>query len=290
MIIDEGQFAMDKIFLNQLEVQCIIGIYKRERVQKQTVWIDLEIPCHADHAAQSDDIRHAVNYKHIAKRVLNLTKRSRFYLIETLAEKIAQTLLKEFELPEITLTVSKPGAVRFSKNVGLKISRFTARKHAKRVLAYLGWGSNLKKSWSLKTSTQLLSENFTLLKQSAVYESPAMGMPASPSFWNSVIEIETSESARALKSKLLTIEKQLGRKRTQNKHISRVADFDILFYGGKTLKSRDLNIPHPDTLKMPYVLVPMTEIAPHFIHPTTGRTMLETLAALAPQPISKVSI
>ena len=113
----------DKILLEALEVKCIIGIFDWERKTPQKVRIDLEFPADIRKAAQSDKIEDTVDYKRIAKRVLTYVGKSRFQLIETLAEKLAALLLKEFKLKEVKLRLSKPGAVRGSKNVAVEILR-----------------------------------------------------------------------------------------------------------------------------------------------------------------------
>ncbi len=113
----------DKIFLEDLEARCIIGIFDWERKTKQKILISFEFPVDIRRAARRDDIRDTIDYKSIAKRVLNFVNESRYYLIETLAEKLAGLILKEFKLAEIKIRVSKPGAVRGSKNVGVEIVR-----------------------------------------------------------------------------------------------------------------------------------------------------------------------
>ena len=113
----------DKIFLEALEVTCIIGIFDWERKTPQKILIDLEFPANIRRAAKRDRIEDTVDYKRIAKRILTFAGPSRYQLIETLAEKLAALLLKEFELKKVTLRVSKPGAVRGSKNVGVEITR-----------------------------------------------------------------------------------------------------------------------------------------------------------------------
>ena|SRR3989338_2803215 len=113
----------DKIFLEALEVTCIIGIFDWERKTPQKILIDLEFPANIRRAAKRDRIEDTVDYKRIAKRILTFAGASRYQLIETLAEKLAALLLKEFELKKVTLRVSKPGAVRGSKNVGVEITR-----------------------------------------------------------------------------------------------------------------------------------------------------------------------
>jgi dihydroneopterin aldolase len=113
----------DKIFLEKLEIPCLIGIFDWERRIKQKITIDLEFPADIRKAARRDRIEDALDYKKIAKATIAFVSKSRFHLLETLAERLAARLLKKFKLREIKLRVSKPGAVRGSKNVGVEILR-----------------------------------------------------------------------------------------------------------------------------------------------------------------------
>lgn len=113
----------DTIFLKELEVDCIIGVNDWERMVKQTVSIDYEIPCDIRPAAETDDIDEAIDYKSISKWIIDFVEDSDFYLLEALAESIAIGCLDRFDLPEISLTVRKPGAVRHSQTVGVSITR-----------------------------------------------------------------------------------------------------------------------------------------------------------------------
>jgi dihydroneopterin aldolase len=113
----------DAIFLQELKVETVIGIWDWERKIRQTVSIDLEIGADIRHAATSDSIDDALNYKAVAKRVQQFVAESEFQLVETLAEKIAELVLQEFAVPWIQVRVSKPGAIRGAKNVGALIHR-----------------------------------------------------------------------------------------------------------------------------------------------------------------------
>jgi dihydroneopterin aldolase len=113
----------DKIFIRELKVPCLIGIFDWERKKKQIVSIDLEFPAPISKAARTDKIRDAVDYKKIAKRTIQFVAQSRFYLIEALIESLAALLLKEFSLKEITLQIEKPGAIRGARTVGIRITR-----------------------------------------------------------------------------------------------------------------------------------------------------------------------
>ena len=113
----------DRIFIEGLETHCLIGIFDWERKVKQKILIDLEFPTDARKAAKRDRIEDTVNYKEIAKLLLQEIPKSRFQLVESLAEFIADLCLQKIGLPEITVRVSKPGAIRGSKNVGIVITR-----------------------------------------------------------------------------------------------------------------------------------------------------------------------
>ncbi|MGA2778375.1 MAG: dihydroneopterin aldolase [Steroidobacteraceae bacterium] len=114
---------MDKIFIRSLKAEAIIGIYDWERQVKQTVIVDIEIGADVRKAALSDSIEDTLNYKRVAKRVLAFIEASRCRLVETLSEQIAMLILEEFEVAAVKIELSKPGAVRSSKDVGVILER-----------------------------------------------------------------------------------------------------------------------------------------------------------------------
>ena len=114
---------VDKIFIEGLEIRCIIGTLPRERTKKQKIVLDLEFPAQVAKAAKRDDLSDALNYKKIAERATAFIAKSKCFLIETLAERLAKTLLQEFGLKSLTLRISKPAALRDAKNVGVEIFR-----------------------------------------------------------------------------------------------------------------------------------------------------------------------
>lgn len=114
---------MDKVFINDLRIETIIGIYDWERKVKQTISVDLEMGTDIRTAAKTDAIEDTLNYKAIAKRLIAFVEDSEFQLVETLAEKIAAIVQEEFNVPWLKLTLHKPGAVRGSRDVGVIIER-----------------------------------------------------------------------------------------------------------------------------------------------------------------------
>ena len=118
-----GDINMDKIFINDLEVETVIGIFDWEREIKQTISINLEMEFDISKAAKSDDINDSLDYKKVSKRIISLCEKADSYLVENLIEKIAQVVLKEFPVSKVTVSLEKPGALRGSKSVGIKITR-----------------------------------------------------------------------------------------------------------------------------------------------------------------------
>ncbi len=114
---------MDIIYLRDLRIDTVIGIYDWERRMKQTVIIDLEMGTDIRKAANSDNIDDTLNYKAVAKRLMSFVSESEFELVETLAEKIAEIILNEFKVPWLKLTLNKKGAVRGVRDVGVIIER-----------------------------------------------------------------------------------------------------------------------------------------------------------------------
>ena len=115
--------SLDRIFLRGLTTECIIGFIDWERRVRQTVVIDLEVPVDCRRAAATDEVADTVDYKKVAKRVLAFIEASEFKLVETLAHRLAITLLEEFGLEWVRLEVNKPGAIRNSRDVGVRIER-----------------------------------------------------------------------------------------------------------------------------------------------------------------------
>ena len=114
---------MDMIFLHDLKVDCTIGIWEWEQHTTQTVVFDLELAIDVKAAAAGDSIEDTLDYKAVAKRIIAFASASRFKLIETLAEGVAELILDEFKVPWLRLRVNKRGAIRGAGDVGVMIER-----------------------------------------------------------------------------------------------------------------------------------------------------------------------
>lgn len=116
---------MDIVYIKGLDVETVIGIYDWERRIRQRVNLDLEMGTDIRRAAASEDIDQTLNYKSVAKRLSQFIGDSEFLLVETMAEEIAQLVMKEFPVPWLRLRLGKPGAVRGAADVGVIIERGT---------------------------------------------------------------------------------------------------------------------------------------------------------------------
>ena len=114
---------MDIIYIHTLNIQTRIGIFNWEQAIQQTVILDLDIRTDAAQAAKTDSIENTIDYARVSQRLTEFISEHSFQLIETLAEKAAQLILKEFNVNWLRLNVCKPGAVPNAKTVGICIER-----------------------------------------------------------------------------------------------------------------------------------------------------------------------
>jgi dihydroneopterin aldolase len=114
---------MDIIYLKDLKIETIIGIFDWERKVKQTVSLDIEMAADVRKAAISDAIADTLDYKAVAKRLIEFVSNSEYQLVETLAERITEIVMNEFNVKWIKLRVNKPGAIRYAGDVGIIIER-----------------------------------------------------------------------------------------------------------------------------------------------------------------------
>lgn len=114
---------MDIVFIEDLRIDAVIGIYDWERRVRQTLSFDIEMAFDNTVPAASDDIEHALNYKAVSKRLTGYVEASSFGLVETLAERCAAIIREEFGVAWVRLKLSKPDAVRGARAVGVRIER-----------------------------------------------------------------------------------------------------------------------------------------------------------------------
>ncbi len=145
---------------------------------------------------------------------------------------------------------------------------------------FISLGTNLgDRKANLKRAAALLKKKMRIVKTSSLYKTKPMYITRQPWFLNSVVEGETKLTPIALLKYIAEIEQVLGRHRII-KYGPRLIDLDILFYGNKVVKRRDLQIPHPKLQERGFVLVPLAEIDPKLVHPIYKKTISELLAEI----------
>ena len=187
--------------------------------------IDLEIPVDCARAAASDSVKDTVDYKSIAKRTIAFVSEAQFHLVETLAHKLAMTLLAEFDIAWIRLSLNKPGAIRGSRDVGVTIER-----RPRVTLAYVSGGSNLDAERNILLAARALKARHPGARFSRCYRNKAVGFDG-PDFINFVVELPVAGTPALLKGELECIETQCGRVRDAPRWAPRAMDLDILLFG-----------------------------------------------------------
>ena len=115
---------LDKIHIRDLSLKCIIGINDNERIEKQNIIINVTLYIDLKKACRSDDLNDSVDYKVVKQNIISLVEKSSFFLIEKLAEEIANICLKNPEIKRVDVILDKPGALRFARSVAVEITRY----------------------------------------------------------------------------------------------------------------------------------------------------------------------
>ncbi len=302
----------DKVFIEGLEIEALIGIYDWERRVRQPLQIDLEMAFDNRVPAASDAIADTLDYKAVSKRLIAFVSQSAFGLVETLAERCAALILDEFAVSHVRLKLSKPGAVRGARAVGVVIERSRAvrtampapdvaakpasaatlpqlaRPAAKKkpaskfqaatCPAYLSLGSNIDAGVNLRKAIAALRQRFGEVTVSPVYRTPAEGFTG-PDFLNAIAIIESDVHPFALNDWLHDLEIRQGRDRRDASYSDRPLDVDIIYFGDLVLEGPgDFQLPRPE-LHHAYVLKPLADVAPDFVDPVRNTTLARLWAA-----------
>ena len=155
---------------------------------------------------------------------------------------------------------------------------------------YLLLGSNMGNSkQKLAEATKHITKDIgKVLRYSHLYQTAAWGKTDQPDFLNQVIVVETKLSAQQTITTILAIEKKMGRVRTE-KNAPRIIDIDILFFNKEIINEKDLIVPHPQLQNRRFVLIPLNELSPQFIHPVKKKT-IHYLLRVCPDklPVNKI--
>lgn len=262
---------MDKIYINNLEFIGFHGVFPEEKKLGQKFLVSLELTVDTREAGKTGNLTKSVHYGLVAQDVEKLFLEKSIDLIETCAENIAEMVLKKYELvKEVKVTVKKPWAplqMHF-ENVAVEITRKWHR-------IYLSLGSNIgDKRKNLLEAIRKIGEleNTEVVKSSTILETEPFGYLEQDNFLNACLEIKTLMTAQEFLKEILQIELDMGRVR-EIKWGPRIIDIDILFYDKEIIEEDNLAVPHPWICEREFVLGPLSEIAPNYIHPLEKKTI-----------------
>lgn len=262
---------MDKIYINNLEFIGFHGVFPEEKKLGQKFLVSLELTVDTREAGKTGNLTKSVHYGLVAQDVEKLFLEKSIDLIETCAENIAEMVLKKYELvKEVKVTVKKPWAplqMHF-ENVAVEITRKWYR-------IYLSLGSNIgDKRKNLLEAIRKIGEleNTEVVKSSTILETEPFGYLEQDNFLNACLEVKTLMTAQEFLKEILQIELDMGRVR-EIKWGPRIIDIDILFYDKEIIEEDNLAVPHPWICEREFVLGPLSEIAPNYIHPLEKKTI-----------------
>lgn len=263
---------MDKIYINNLEFIGFHGVFPEEKKLGQKFLVSLELIVDTREAGKTGDLTKSVHYGLVTQDVERVFLEKSIDLIETCAENIAEMVLKKYELvKEVKVTVKKPWAplqMHF-ENVAIEISR---KWHK----VYLSLGSNMgDKRENLIEAIKRIGEleSTEVIKSSTILETKPFGYIEQDNFLNACLEVKTLLTPQEFLSSILKIELDMGRVR-EIKWGPRVIDIDILFYDNEIIQEDNLAVPHPWICEREFVLEPLSEIAPNYVHPLERKTIM----------------
>ena len=275
LLLGEKGDYMDKIYIKDLEVFAYHGVFKEEKSLGQKFLITIELSLDLKLSSKTNDLEKSVHYGELSHKVEKEFQKVSYDLIETACNTICEFVLLEYPLvKEAKVSVKKPWAPihRSLDTVSVEITR--ARR--KSIVAL---GSNLgDKKDNLDKAIELIgkSDFCKITKTSSYIETEPWGYKEQEEFLNAAIEIETILSPRELIKLLLKIEQDLKRERIV-RWGPRTIDLDVIFMEDIVSNDEDIILPHPRMHLREFVLEPINEIAPYFLHPLKNKRIFELL-------------
>ena len=283
---------MDYIEIDNIRLQARIGFSPHELGVWQDVVISLRMGSDRRLAHESDDPRDALNYKPISKDIIQLVANRRFALVEKLAEQIACLAIMQHNAPFVEVSAHKPGALRHSDSVGIRIQR-SATDYARNII-YLSLGSNIAPEENLPAAVALLRSWTTVLSISPVYRTPPQGFAAQADFLNMAVKAHTLRTPLDFKRAVIDrIETELGRVRDpHNVNAPRTIDIDIALWNDETLDygEKPWRVPDHDITRHAHVALPLADLAPDCAHPQTGESLREIANRLDAIGMSRIEL
>lgn len=262
---------MESIKITGLEVFAYHGVFEAEKVLGQKFDLDIEVFLDMSKVFYTRDLNYSVHYGLLAEFASNFFKENRTDLIENAADDLATAILNEFPLiDEIELCVSKPWAP-----VHLHTENIYVKTHKRWETVFLGIGTNLgDKEENLNNAIEKINKSSKVknMTKSSFIKTSAWGVEDQPDFLNGALRLETIMKPYELLFFVKGIEEEIGREETY-RWGPRLIDIDILFFADEIIRTEDLTIPHLQISNREFVLKPLMEIDPGYIHPLEHKSI-----------------
>ncbi|MCI8306733.1 MAG: prephenate dehydratase [Lachnospiraceae bacterium] len=266
---------LDVITVDELEVFAYHGVMPEENVVGQKFCVSVSMYTDIAEAGRRDDIDMTVNYAGVCEDIKKFVEGNTFRLIESVAQKLADMLLKKYKtVHKITVEIKKPWAP-----IHLPVNNVSVKIERARHDAYLSLGSNMgdRKRNLDKAIEALRSDDCIEVCGVADYIVTApVGFTEQDDFLNTAVKIKTLHSPHELLTVINKIEEDGERKRELHWG-PRTIDIDIILYDNLVIGDETLNIPHPEMLNREFVLRPLAQIAPYALHPVRGKNVSKLL-------------
>lgn len=269
---------MDQIRIENLKVFAFHGCYQEERDKGQNFYVNATLYTNTHEAAIEDDIEKTTNYADVCKLISDTMINNTYYVIETVADRVARAILEKFTRVEaVDIEIRKPNAP-----IPMEFESISVRISRKWSDCYISYGSNLgDMEQNIEDALFKLCDrdDCKMVQNSSLYRTKPYGNVVQDDFMNGACLIKTLLDPNELLEVLHELENDAGRVRDVHWG-PRTLDMDIIFYDDLIYDSEDLTIPHVDIENREFVLLPMAEIAPYKRHPIFRKTMTEMLKEL----------
>lgn len=258
---------MDKIKIKDLEVFANHGVFEEEKKLGQKFLVSITLFLDIREAGRKDDLTKSIHYGELSTMVNEWMTKHTFQLIESVAQCLCEEILLKYEtsgLQEVEVTVKKPWAP-----VKLPLDTVAVTVRRKWTKAYLSIGSNMgEKEKYLEDAIKGLDEDVytKVIKVSSFIGTKPYGGVEQDDFINGAVCIKTLRSPKELLELCHELEQKAKRERIVHWG-PRTLDVDIIFYGKEIVEEHDLVIPHIDMENRDFVLRPLMELCPYFVHP-----------------------
>ena len=268
----------DEIKIEGLVIFAHHGVYPEETRLGQTFIVNATLFADTKPAGRTDDLTQSVNYGTACSEIYTFLTEHTYQLLEAAVEHLALHLLHRFPIVRgVTLELKKPGApIRYPfDSVSVKI-------HREWKMAAISYGSNMgDKQKYIEDALRGIEadENVRIVRNSAFITTEPYGGVEQDDFLNGAAVLETLYDPEELLHFLQSLEQKAGRERLVHWG-PRTLDLDIVFYEDEVIRSDDLIVPHIDMHNRTFVLEPLAEVAPGWIHPIYGKSVTALLEEL----------